>query len=58
MKLYKLITGFIHFTATLILSAFALPAETQEIISRFGVDKFGAPPFFPDDGNKPEALGL
>jgi tungstate transport system substrate-binding protein len=32
--------------------------KTQEIIGRFGVEKFGAPLFFPDAGKKPESLGL
>jgi tungstate transport system substrate-binding protein len=37
---------------------FMIAKKTQEIISRFGVDKFGAPLFFPDAGKKPESLGL
>jgi len=32
--------------------------KTQETIGRFGVDKFGAPLFFPDAGRKPAELGL
>ena len=32
--------------------------KTQEIIGRFGVDKYGAPLFFPDAGKKPDSLGL
>jgi tungstate transport system substrate-binding protein len=32
--------------------------KTQETIGRFGVEKFGAPLFFPDAGKKPESLGL
>src|SRR5512133_39425 len=37
---------------------FMVARKTQEIIGRFGVDKFGAPLFFPDAGKKPESLGL
>ena len=37
---------------------FMVAKKTQEIINRFGVDKFGAPLFFPDAGKKPESLGL
>jgi tungstate transport system substrate-binding protein len=37
---------------------FMVARKTQEIISRYGVDKFGAPLFFPDAGKKPESLGL
>jgi tungstate transport system substrate-binding protein len=37
---------------------FMVAKKTQEIIGRFGVDKFGAPLFFPDAGRKPESLGL
>jgi tungstate transport system substrate-binding protein len=37
---------------------FMVAQKNQEIISRFGVDKFGAPLFFPDAGKKPESLGL
>jgi tungstate transport system substrate-binding protein len=37
---------------------FMVTKKTQEIIGRFGVDKFGAPLFFPDAGKKPETLGL
>jgi tungstate transport system substrate-binding protein len=37
---------------------FMIAKKTQEIIGRFGVDKFGAPLFFPDAGKKPESLGL
>jgi tungstate transport system substrate-binding protein len=37
---------------------FMLTKKTQETIGRFGVDKFGAPLFFPDAGKKPESLGL
>jgi len=37
---------------------FMVAKGTQEIIGRFGADKFGAPLFFPDAGKKPESLGL
>jgi len=37
---------------------FMVTKRTQEIIGRFGTDKFGAPLFFPDAGKKPESLGL
>lgn len=37
---------------------FMVAKKTQEIIGRFGVEKFGAPLFFPDAGRKPAELGL
>ncbi|MBI5483129.1 MAG: substrate-binding domain-containing protein [Deltaproteobacteria bacterium] len=37
---------------------FMVSKKTQEIIGRFGVDKFGAPLFFPDAGKNPASLGL
>jgi len=37
---------------------FMVAKKSQEIIGRFGVDRFGAPLFFPDAGKKPESLGL
>jgi tungstate transport system substrate-binding protein len=37
---------------------FVVSKKAQDIIGRFGVDKFGAPLFFPDAGKKPESLGL
>jgi tungstate transport system substrate-binding protein len=37
---------------------FMVAKKTQELIGRFGVDKFGAPLFFPDAGRKPGELGL
>jgi tungstate transport system substrate-binding protein len=37
---------------------FMVSRKTQALIGRFGVDKFGAPLFFPDAGKKPETLGL
>jgi tungstate transport system substrate-binding protein len=39
-------------------SAFMVSPKTQEIIGKFGVEKFGSPLFFPDAGKKPESLGL
>jgi tungstate transport system substrate-binding protein len=38
-------------------SAFMVSAEVQGIIKTFGVDKYGAPLFFPDAGKKEEDLG-
>lgn len=37
---------------------FMVAKKTQQVIGRFGVDKYGAPLFFPDAGKKPESLGL
>jgi len=37
---------------------FMVSRKVQEIIGKFGVEKFGSPLFFPDAGKKPEALGL
>jgi tungstate transport system substrate-binding protein len=37
---------------------FMVSKKTQEAIGLFGVEKFGAPLFFPDAGKKPESLGL
>jgi tungstate transport system substrate-binding protein len=36
---------------------FMVSKETQDIVKTFGVDKFGAPLFFPDAGKKEEDLG-
>ncbi len=36
---------------------FMVAKETQDIIKTFGVDKFGAPLFFPDAGKREEELG-
>jgi tungstate transport system substrate-binding protein len=36
---------------------FMVAKETQDVIRTFGVDKFGAPLFFPDAGKKVEDLG-
>ena len=40
------------------LADFMVAKKTQQVIERFGVDKFGAPLFFPDAGRKPGDLGL
>ena len=37
---------------------FMVSKKVQELIGKFGVDKYGAPLFFPDAGKKPESLGL
>jgi len=37
---------------------FMVAKKTQDVIGSFGVDKFGAPLFFPDAGRKPAELGL
>jgi tungstate transport system substrate-binding protein len=37
---------------------FMVAKKIQDIIGRFGIDKYGAPLFFPDAGKKPESLGL
>lgn len=37
---------------------FMISHRTQETIGRFGVEKFGAPLFFPDAGKNPASLGL
>lgn len=37
---------------------FMVSRKVQGIIGKFGVDKYGAPLFFPDAGKKPESLGL
>ncbi len=39
-------------------AGFMVSKKTQEIIAKFGVDKYGSPLFFPDAGKKPESLGL
>jgi tungstate transport system substrate-binding protein len=37
---------------------FMVAKTTQAVIGRFGVEKFGAPLFFPDAGRRPADLGL
>jgi tungstate transport system substrate-binding protein len=39
-------------------SDFMVSRKVQDIVGKFGVDKYGAPLFFPDAGKKPESLGL
>lgn len=39
-------------------ASFMVSKKAQGMIGKFGVDKFGAPLFFPDAGKKPESLGL
>jgi len=36
---------------------FMVSRQTQDIIKKFGVEKYGSPLFFPDAGKKEEALG-
>jgi tungstate transport system substrate-binding protein len=38
-------------------SDFMVSRQTQDIIKKFGVEKYGSPLFFPDAGKKEEALG-
>jgi tungstate transport system substrate-binding protein len=38
-------------------SDFTVSGQTQDIIRKFGVDKYGSPLFFPDAGKKEETLG-
>jgi tungstate transport system substrate-binding protein len=38
-------------------AAFMVSPDAQQMIKTFGVDKFGAPLFFPDAGKKVESLG-
>ena len=37
---------------------FMISKKVQDLISKFGADKYGSPLFFPDAGKKPETLGL
>lgn len=37
---------------------FMVSRKAQELIGKFGVEKFGAPLFFPDAGKNPASLGL
>ncbi len=48
----------INVTGGKAFAQFMVSKKTQEIISKFGVDKYGSPLFFPDAGKKPESLGL
>ncbi len=47
----------VHAQAGKAFADFMVAKKTQEIIGRFGIDKFGAPLFFPDAGRKPGDLG-
>jgi len=40
-----------------VFSDFMVAKETQDMIKTYGVEKFGAPLFFPDAGKKEEDLG-
>ena len=40
------------------LADYLLSKKVQELIGRFGVDRFGTPLFIPDAGKSPAALGL
>ena len=48
----------VHAQAGKAFADYMVARKTQEIIGRFGIDKFGAPLFFPDAGRKPGELGL
>lgn len=37
---------------------FMVSKKAQELIGQFGIDKYGAPLFFPDAGKNPQTLGL
>ncbi len=37
---------------------FMISKKVQDLIGKFGAEKYGAPLFFPDAGKKPETLGL
>lgn len=47
----------VNFTGAQAFANFMVSKETQAVIKSFGVDKYGAPLFFPDAGKKEEALG-
>ena len=47
----------VNTTGAKAFSDYMVSQETQTIIKTFGVDKFGAPLFFPDAGKKDEDLG-
>jgi tungstate transport system substrate-binding protein len=47
----------VNFAGAKAFSDFMVSRETQDIIKTFGIDKFGAPLFFPDAGRKVEDLG-
>lgn len=47
-----------NYEGALAFASFMVAPETQAVIGEFGVDKFGAPLFFPDAGRDPAELGL
>jgi tungstate transport system substrate-binding protein len=47
----------VNMAAAKAFSDFMVSSETQGVIKVYGVDKFGAPLFFPDAGKKDEELG-
>jgi tungstate transport system substrate-binding protein len=48
----------INYEGGLAFANFMVDAATQAVIGEFGVDKYGAPLFFPDAGRDPAELGL
>ncbi len=47
----------VNASAAKAFAGFMVSKETQDIIKTYGVEKFGAPLFFPDAGKKDEELG-
>ncbi|NTV50060.1 MAG: solute-binding protein [Geobacteraceae bacterium] len=48
----------VNTTGGKLFADFMVSRKAQDIIGRFGVEKFGAPLFFPDAGKNPASLGL
>jgi tungstate transport system substrate-binding protein len=48
----------IHVPGGKAFADFMVSRKTQDIIKGFGIEKFGAPLFFPDAGKNPASLGL
>ena len=48
----------VNYEGALAFARFLIDPATQEIIGRFGVEKFGQPLFYPDAGKTDEELGL
>jgi tungstate transport system substrate-binding protein len=48
----------VNYEGALAFARFLIDPATQEIIGRFGVDKFGQPLFYPDANKTDEELGL
>ena len=48
----------VNSTGGKLFADFMVSRKAQDIIGRFGVEKYGAPLFFPDAGNNPASLGL